>query len=366
MKKDFYYFHNIQATILFSYNPQARLNWLNIKGGGFSFYENRNKQRRWPNASYFPVSIFINSKHWADFDIQRKKLHVVTKGGFENQLNTFATLLKLNIPDLVIKDIKIKYVEICTRYPDKYFNEVSNKIKKVETRFFTTDRYDSVDRRIKGEIWVTIGRVLSIDNAILNVKTYRFVEDFKTRKQKISEKILPKIEVQIYNPKNLVEAKEKAIPIIKAFQEHVGFNTVSMDNESDYTLIQDTSSLYHNTKLLKTLKNDKSNEIVVYPKEIREDELVYRIACFITPKAKNSLEIMEYMHINRPKLAKVIKILEPYLEKRGNTGIGMYYQIDTDLIKDTLDDNIAVPRYTQSIPNNTNLNTNSRRASSDK
>jgi len=339
MENDAYYFHNIKATVLFSFNLPKGFDWLNFKGNGFTCYQNPETGRVWKTSSYFPLSIVRNHKPWAYFDIRRKKLHIVTRGDFEGQLNLFIALLKNYIPKIVLNNIRIKYVEICTRYKDKYFNEVSKLIKKAESRFFTSTKTDSFDKRIKGRTWQTLGRELSIEQVKLNIKTYRFVNEISTKKRTISELILPKIEVQLYKPNNLEEAKQIAVPIIKAFQEHVGFETVSMDSEPDYAKIQYPLSLSHNKKLL-SLFNEKAPVIAVkFPKDVTKDNITHEIACFLTPIARTRQEIIKKYNISKSKLSRVLSTLNPYLEKRGNNAIGLFYQIDSDLIETHSDNN---------------------------
>lgn len=331
---DFYYFHNVKADALLSIIGKTNIDWLQVTGNGFSCCENRNKYRFWPKTAYYPITVLRRGKPWANFDVQRLKLHIVTRGDFENQLNTFVSVLNSYLPNLTVKDIKIKYIEICTRYLDRYFNVVGDAIKKVEARFFTTVHADGEDRRIRGKIWLTIGRELYVDKNILNIKTYRFIENFRQKKRTISESILPKIEVQIYKPKSLEEAKNEAVAIIKAFQKHIGFETVSMDRETDYGLIQGVSLLSHNEKLLNCLKENTSIKAVKFPKEVTKDELTHKVACYIIPEAKSSQEIISYAHISRSTLQRVLNKLKPYLEKRGNNA-GLYYQIDSNLIEQT-------------------------------
>ena len=338
-KEQQYYFHNIRATIVFSFNLKADFEWLNIKGEGFSFYHNPNTNRVWRSFSYFPITVSRNYEPWGYFDTQRQKLHVITRGDFENQLNSFVVLLKKYIPDLVIKAVIIKYVEICTRYEDKYFDEVSGLIKKAESRFFTNTKTDSLDKRIKGETWQTLGRELSIEQTRLNLKTYRFVDEISFRKRTISKSILPKIEVQIYKPKNLEEAKQIAVPIIKAFQKHVGFETMSMDTEPDYGKTQGIPSLSHNQKLVDLFNQNASVTALKFPKVITENDLTHKIACFLAPVARSKKEIIIKYDVNKSKLSRVLSTLSPYLEKRGNNAIGLYYQIDPELIEKHLDNN---------------------------
>jgi len=333
-----YYFHNIKATVLFSFKSDPRFDWLQIKGNGFNFSHNPKTNRVWHNSTYSPVSVTRNSKPWGHFDTSRQKLHIITRGDLKGQLSSFADLLKRYVPDLAIKGIEIKYVEICTRYEDKYFNEVSKLIKKAESRFFTSTKTDSFDKRIKGQTWQTLGRELSIKETKLNIKTYRFVNEITSRKRTISESVLPKIEVQIYKPKGLGDAKRLAVPIIKSFQEQIGFETRSMDGESDYSKIQDTLSLSHNQKLL-DLFNEKSVTVIRFPTVITENNLIYKIACFLISEAKTRKEIVAKFSIGKSKLNRVLKALSPFLEKRGNNAIGLYYQIDPELIEQHSDNN---------------------------
>ncbi|EKE00336.1 MAG: hypothetical protein ACD_22C00045G0002 [uncultured bacterium] len=359
---DFYYFHNIKADALLSIIGKTNIDWLCIAGNGFSCCENRNKYRFWPKTAYFPITVLRKGKPWANFDVQRLKLHVVTRGDFKNQLDAFVSVLKSYLPDLTVKDIKIKYVEICTRYPDKHYNAVSDGIKRVEARFFTTIHADGEDRRIKGKTWLTIGKELFVDKNVLNIKTYRFIVNFGLKKRTISELILPKIEVQIYKPKSLEEAKSEAIPIIKSFQKYIGFETESMSNESDYRLIQDGSLFSHNEKLFNCLKENTSIKAVKFPKEVTKDELTHKVACFITPEAKSSQEIMSYFNISRSTLQRVLNKLKPYLEKRGNNA-GIYYQIDTNLIEQT--NLINKDRVSCVIKHRVNSNTSNKSKSND-
>lgn len=335
MNKDQYYFHNIKADVQFSTTNKTSVGWLQIAGNGFSCCENRNKYRFWPKTTYSPITVLRKGRPWANFDVQRLKLHIVTRGDFENQLKAFVSVLKNHLPDLRVSNTKIKYAEVCTRYLDKYFNAVSDGIRKAEVRFFTTIHADGEDKRIKGKTWLTIGKELFIDKNILNIKTYRFIENFRQRKRIISESILPKIEVQIYKSISFEEAKREAISIIKTFQKYIGFETVSMDREPDYGLIQSGSLLSHNEKLFNCLKENTSVKAVKFPKEITKDELTHKVACFITPEAKSSQEIMNYAHISRSTLQRVLNKLKPYLEKRGTNGTGLYYQIDTFSIEQT-------------------------------
>jgi len=339
MENDAYYFHNIKATVQFSFSQKAGLNLLSVKGEGFSFYHNPETGRVWRTSSYFPISVTRNLKPWGHFDIRRQKLHIITRGDFENQLNSFVFLLKKNIPDFLLKTVNIKYVEICTRYEDKFFDKVSGLIKKAEGRFFTNTKTDSFDKRIKGQTWQTLGRELSIEQIKLNIKTYRFVDEISTRKRTISELVLPKIEVQLYEPKNLVEAKQIAVPIIKAFQKHVGFGTASMDKEPDYARVQGTLSLSHNQKLVDLFKENAPVTALRFPKNITQDALTYEIASFLTSIARTRKEIVAECNINKSKLNRVLSTLNPYLEKRGNNAIGLYYQIDPQLINKHLDNN---------------------------
>lgn len=339
MDKNFYYFHNIKATVLFSFSLKAKFDLLSIKGNEFSFYDSPKTKREWHGFSYSPISVSRNNKPWGCFDIQRQKLHIITRGDLKNQLDSFVVLFRSFISDVVIKTIKIKYVEICTRYDDKYFDEVSRLIKKAESRFFTNTKTDSFDKRIKGKTWQTLGRELSFNKSKLNIKTYRFIDEIKTRERIISELILPKIEVQIYKPNNLEEAKQIAVPIIKAFQKYIGFETQSMDKESDYAKIQGTPSLSHNQKLVDLFNKSNSVTTLRFPKTITQDDLTYQIACFLTSVAKTRKEIVTNYNINKSKLNRVLCTLTPYLEKRGNNAIGLYYQIDPDLIKQHLDNN---------------------------
>lgn len=338
-KEQHYYFHNIKATVLFSFSQKAGFDWLSVKGNGFGFYHNPETGRVWRTSSYFPISVTRNLKPWGYFDIQRRKLHIITRGDFKKQLNSFVILLKKHIPNVVLKVVLIKYAEICTRYEDKYFDKVSEFIKKAESRFFTNTKTDSVDKRIKGQTWLTLGRELSIEQIKLNIKTYRLVDEIKTRKRIISESTLPKIEIQLYKPKNLEEAKQIAIPIIKAFQEYVGFGTISMDTEPDYGKIQDTLLLSHNQKLVDLFNENAPVTALRFPKNITQDVLTYEIACFLTPIARTRKEIVAKYNINKSKLNRVLSTLSPYLEKRGNNAIGLYYQIDPDLIETHLDNN---------------------------
>ena len=195
---------------------------------------------------------------------------------------------------------------------------------------------------------------------ILHRKFVRFL-NFRSKKRTISETILPKIEVQIYNPKSLEEAKQEAVPIIKAFQGHIGFRTMPM-HEPEYSLIPDTHLLSHNVRLLNFFNSDSSIKAVKFPKEITKDETAYRIACFITPEAKSSQEIMEHAGVKRATLQRALKKLEPYLEKRGSKGIGIYYQIDTNLIDKTLQINKV--REGLLITNSNSNNSNSYDSSS--
>jgi hypothetical protein len=339
MDKDSYYFHNIKATAQFSFSLKTGFDLLDISGEGFSFHHNPKTNRVWRTSSYFPLSVTRNSKPWGYFDTQRLKLHIITRGDFDNQLGSFITLLKKHLPDTILRTTKFKYVEVCTRYDDKYFDTVSRFIKKAEGRFFTNTKTDSFDKRIKGQTWLTLGRELSIKQTKLNIKTYRFVEEIKNRKRTISESILPKIEVQIYKPNNLEEAKQIAVPVIKAFQKTIGFNTRSMDPEPDYARIQGTLSLSHNQKLVDMFNKSHLVTTLRFPKTITQDDLTYQIACFLTSIAKTRKEIVTKYNVSKSKLNRVLSTLSPYLEKRGNNAIGLYYQIDPDLIKQHLDNN---------------------------
>src|SRR3990167_1732874 len=303
MSTDFYYYHNVKATVVFATNNKTPIDWLHKGKGEFSFVRNENKYRFWGKTAYFPVVVLRNGKPWGDFDFNRLKLHIITRGDFENQLNNFKSLLRIHIPDISVKETRIKYVEICTRYNDKHFDDVSNHIKKAEARFFTTDSEFGFDKRVKGKNFITLAASLFIDKSILNIKTYRFVENFNERKMKISETILPKIEVQIYNPKDLVEAKNEAVPLIKAFQESIGFETSPMI-EPEYCLIQDTHLLSHNVRLFNCLKQDFAPRVVKFPKEITQDDLAHKIACFITPEAKSSDEIRNHANISKSTLQR--------------------------------------------------------------
>jgi len=339
MTNDAYYFHNVKATVLFTFSQKAGFDWLSVKGNNFDFYHNPETGRVWHTFSYFPISVTRNLKPWGYFDVRRHKLHIITRGDFENQLNSFVNLLKKYLPNFVLKTIEIKYVEICTRYKDKYFDEVSRLIKKTESRFFTNTKTDSFDKRIKGQTWLTLGRELSIEQIKLNIKTYRFVDEIKKRERIISESILPKIEVQLYKPKNLEEAKQIAIPLIKSFQKYVGFETISMDIEPDYGKIQGTLSLSHNQKLVDLFKENAPVTALRFPKNITQDALTYEIACFLSSVARTRKEIVAEYNINKSKLNRVLSTLNLYLEKRGNNAIGLYYQIDSDLVETHLDNN---------------------------
>lgn len=343
MNTDYYYYHNVRATVVLTSKSKANIEWLGKGNNEFTFVRNDKKFRAWGKTLYFPIVVLRNGKPWGDFDFNRLKIHITTRGDFENQLNGFVYLIKTHDPDISILETSIKYVEICTRYSDKYFDDVSNRIKKAEARFFTTDGKFGFDKRVKGKNFITLAASISIDKSILNIKTYRFVENFNERKMKISETILPKIEVQIYNPKNLIEARDEAVPLIKAFQECIGFETSPMI-EPEYHLIQGASSLSHNTRLLRCLKEDFASKVVKFPKEITQDDLAHKIACFITPEAKSSDEIRSHADISKSTLQRALKRLEPYLEKRGHTGIGIYYQIDTNLFEQQPDDNKAETR----------------------
>jgi hypothetical protein len=329
-----YYFHNIKADAELATSSKANTDWLQITGDGFSVYQNKNKHRYWPKTTYSPLTVLRKGKPWANLDVQRLKLHIVTRGDLEGQLDSFISVLRKYLPDLVVKGVNIKYSEICCRYTDKYFSAVSDGIKKAEARFFTTVHADGEDKRIRNKIWLTIGKELYIGKNILNIKTYRFIENFRQRKRTVSESILPKIEVQIYKPKSLNEAKQEAVSVIKAFQKFIGFETVSMDREPDYASIQNVSLFTHNEKLFNCLKENALVKAVKFPKEITKDELIHRIACFITPEAKSSQEIMHYAHISRSTLQRVLNKLKPYLEKRGSNA-GIYYQFDPNLIEQT-------------------------------
>lgn len=334
MQNDTYYFHNVKATVLFSSKVKEKIDWLTISGNGFSVVENSKRYRFWGKNSYLPLVVLRNHNPWAELDVHRQKLHIITRGNFDGQLQSFVGLLCQHSPNFSIKETVIKYVEICTRHQDKYFDEISKHIIESESRFFTTVLEHGEDFRIKGKVWFSRGNKLFIDRTILNIKTYRFVLNFRKKKRAISETILPKIEVQIYNPKSLEEAKLEAVPIIKAFQKHIGFKTIPM-LEPEYSLIPDTHLLSHNQRLLNFFNTDNSVKVVNFPKEITKNETAYKIACFITPEAKSSHEIMEYTGVKRATLQRALKRLEPYLEKRGSKGIGIYYQIDTNLIDKT-------------------------------
>ncbi len=334
MTNDVYYFHNVKATVLFPVRIKEKIDWLKIAGNGFSLVKNERRFRFWGKNSYLPLMVLMNGKPWGEIDTQRQKLHINTRGNFMEQMCSFADLLRQHSSGFDIGELAIKYVEICTRYQDKHFDEVSKHIIETEKRFFTTPLDDSEDFRIKGKVWHSRGRNLLIDKNILNIKTYRFVTNFRGKNRTISDSILPKIEVQIYNPKSLEEAKQEAVPIIKAFQEHIGFETVTMV-EPEYSLIREAHSLSYNEKLFHFFSNEKSVRAIKFPKNITKNETAYKVACYITPEAKGSQEIMKGLGIKRATLQRALKQLEPYLEKRGSKGLGIYYQIDTELIDKT-------------------------------
>lgn len=363
MENDVYYFHNIKATVLFPVKVKEKIDWLTVSGNNFSVVENSKRYRFWGKNSYLPLVVLRNYKPWAELDTHRQKLHIITRGSFDEQLQSFVDLLCHYSPDFSIKETVIKYLEICTRYPDKYFDEVRKHIIEAESRFFTTVLEHGEDYRIKGKVWFSRANKLFVDRTMLNIKTYRFVLNFRSKKRTISETILPKIEVQIYNPKSLEEAKQEAIPLIKAFQKHIGFRTMPM-LEPEYSLIPDTHLLSHNVRLLNFFNSDNSIKAVKFPKEITKDETAYKIACFITPEAKSSQEIMEHSGIKRATLQRALKKLEPYLEKRGSKGIGIFYQIDINLIDKTLQINKV--REGLLITNSNSSNSNSYDSSSNK
>jgi hypothetical protein len=125
-------------------------------------------------------------------------------------------------------------------------------------------------------------------------------------------------------------------------------------HEPEYSLIPNTSLLSHNKRLFYYFENSGSVKAIKFPKEITKDELVYKIACFITPEAKSSQEIMEWTGVKRATLQRVFVKLSPYLEKRGSKGIGIYYQIDTTLI----DNNLHINKDKDSLLTNPNSKNN--------
>ena len=106
-----------------------------------------------------------------------------------------------------------------------------------------------------------------------------------------------------------------------------------MDGEVDYANIQDALSLSHNQKLIDLFNEDAPIIALRFPRAITENDLIYRVACFLTPKAKTRKEILAKFDINKSKLNRVLSTLSPYLEKRGNNAIGLFYQIDPELIE---------------------------------
>ncbi len=198
----------------------------------------------------------------------------------------------------------------------------------------------------------TIAQHIQINKNFLNIKAYNFITNFKKRhKRKVSQEILPKIEVQIYKPKSLQEAEKEAASIIKAIQNNVGFKTHKM-LKSDYALIKRLGELSQSKKLARFLNPKPKTTLPAFPKHIAENSKLYELACFIAVEAKSSQEITQNLNMSRATLYRLISKLNPYLEKRGNAGIGKLYFFDTNLIETTKDNNKDEPRCLINPTNN--------------
>lgn len=233
-------------------------------------------------------------------------------------------------------NIKHSYVEICTRFPREFYSLALEKMKLVKKTFRTEythchiKDHDSIEKP-----YLYLVKNLIFNQYKLNLKVYLALE-FKNGKYS-PDKIIgedfsrePKIEVQISKINNLETAKKEAIPVILAFLESIGANTLEMI-EDDYELVGFSDKYLKSYQQILAHFSFKQAQFNLFFCEKKVNEIIglrrLNILEKIVREPLNKKEIKDLFEISKNTIESDLAILIKHklVYSRGRDGISKMY-----------------------------------------
>lgn len=344
--KQYFYLHRVKATLYISRTTPLNAianKLINIASSKFVISQCNRKYSDFKTGGvrYSPLDIRTPNtkgelKHWAYLDYVKNIIHVDSKLP-EKRIEQFISFLNDNGIQLLINHINYSYVEICCRHPHHTFNIVMDALNKINERFKVGKTKLQTEGLSKEEIYSYLVRNIYIDG-YCNIKTYKRLDEFKTAKQQFSQKIEPKLEIQIYKPKSLEEAKQRGISVLKAVVSSLNVPTLAMDRKfeiADYTYIPDSSKIGQNRKVASCLNIEKVKTLPNFPDFIIHHKRSRNLVNAIWIEAKRANQICDWLNVSDSTFRRTLKRLGNIIERRGDRKTGYFYGIDTTQINDT-------------------------------
>lgn len=344
--KQFFYLHRVKANLFVSTSTPLKdlaNKLVGLTGERFSISPSTRKYTDFKpgGVRYSPLDIRTPDtkgklKHWAYLDYVKNIIHVDSRLP-EKRIEQFITFLNDNGIQLLIDHIDYSYVEICCRHPYHTFGKTAEALNKIEKRFNTERTKLQIEGLSNDEIYSYQISNIYIDG-YCNIKTYKRLDEFKTPQQQINKDIEPKLEIQIYKPKSLEEAKQLGISVLRAIVSSLNIPTLAMDREfeiADYTYIPESSKIGQNKKVSSCLNTEENKTLPNLPDFIINHKNSYRLVNSIWIEAKRANELCRWLGMSDSTFRRTLKRLGSLVEKRGDRKRGYFYGIDTTQINNT-------------------------------
>lgn len=344
--KQYFYLHRVKATLFIS--PTTPLKDLvnkliSLVGERFVISPSTRKYTDFKTNGlrYSPLEARTPNtkgklKHWAYIDYVKNTIHVDSKLP-EKRIEQFTSFLRDNGIQLLIDRINYSYVEICCRHPYHTFNKTTEAINKIEKRFNAGRTKLQIEGFSNNEIYSHQISNIFIDG-YCNIKTYKRLDEFKTPQQRINKDIEPKLEIQIYKPKSLEEAKQLGISVLRAIISSLNIPTLAMERKfeiADYTYIPESSKIGQNKKVVSCLNTEENKTLPNLPDFIINHKNSYRLVNSIWIEAKRANELCRWLGMSDSTFRRTLKRLGSLVEKRGDRKRGYFYGIDKTQINNT-------------------------------
>jgi len=344
--RQFFYLHRVKATLFVS--PTTPLKDLanklvGLTGERFTICLSNRKYSdfKTDGVRYSPLDVRTpNSKgelkHWAYLDYVKNIIHVDSKLP-EKRIGQFISFLNDNGIRLLVDYINYSYVEICCRHPYHTFDRAVEALNKINERFKVGRTKLQTEGLSKKEIYSHLVSNIYIDG-YCNIKTYKRLDEFKTAKQQVNQEIEPKLEIQIYKPRSLEEAKQQGVSVLKAVIFSLNIPTLAMDRKfevADYTYIPESSKISQDRKVASCLNTEEGNTLPNLPDFIIHHKHSYKLVNSVWIEAKRANDICSWLRISDSTFRRTLKRLGNIVEKRGDRKRGYFYGIDRTQINNT-------------------------------
>ncbi|OGD62497.1 hypothetical protein A2160_00265 [Candidatus Beckwithbacteria bacterium RBG_13_42_9] len=342
----YFYLHRVKATLYIS--PTTPLNaiankLINLTGSNFVISQCNRKYSDFKTGGvrYSPLDVRTpNSKgelkHWAYLDHVKNIIHIDSRLP-EKRIEQFIAFLNDNGIRLLIDHINYSYVEICCRHPHNTFDSVMDALNKINERFKVGKTKLQTEGLSEKEIYSYLIRNIYIDG-YCNIKTYKRLDEFKTAQQQFDQEIEPKLEIQIYKPSSLEEAKQRGISVLKAIVSSLNIPTLAMDRKfeiSDYTYIPESNKIGQNRKVTLCLNKEQTKTLPNLPDLIINHKHSRNLVYAIWFEAKRAKQIYNWLDVSESTFRRALKRLGNIIERRGDRKTGYFYGIDKTQINNT-------------------------------